>query len=116
MVCGIKGEIEQRIAGVDLVFISGTTDLWNSTAGQPHLTFTCHFIHCAWELQSLCLRTHYVPEDHTAVNIQEALTATLDQWKLVESRLVAITSDSASNVNLASDNRKWMGLSCLDTI
>jgi len=115
LVCEVKGEIEQKIADClsgDLNFFAGTTDLWTSAGGHPYLTFTCHFIDCSWELQSLCLRTHYMPEDHTAVNIQEALAATLDEWKLVGSRLVAITTDSGSNVKLACELLGWSRLSC----
>jgi hypothetical protein len=112
LVSEVKGAIELKIEGGELEFFSGTTDLWTSTAGHPYLTFTCHFINPHWELQSLCLQTHYMPEDHTAVNIQEALSETLHQWKLAESQLVGITSDSGSNVKLACELLKWKRLSC----
>ena len=53
-----------------------------------------------------------MPQDHTAVNIQEALSETLHQWKLAELQLVGITSDSGSNVKLAYELLKWKRLSC----
>ena len=53
-----------------------------------------------------------MPEDHTAVNIQEALSEGLQQWKLAESQLVGITTDSGSNVKLACELLIWTRLSC----
>ncbi len=40
------------------------------------------------------------------------LAETLHQWKLAESQLVGITSDSGSNVKLACELLKWKRLSC----
>ena len=112
LVTEVRSAMELKIASGELEFFSGTTDLWTSTAGHPYLTFTCHFIDHSWELQSFCLHTHYMPEDHTAVNIQEALSEGLQQWKLAESQLVGITTDSGSNVKLACELLNWTRLSC----
>ena len=62
----------------------------------------------------VCARvlSHYMPDDHTVVNIQEALSETLHQCKLAELQLVGITSDSGSNVKLACELLKWKRLSC----
>ena len=107
----LKSDIEQHMTrGLD--FFSGTTDLWTSTAGDPYLSFTCHFIDCSWELQSFCLCTQYLPEDHTAANIQEALSDTLKCWKLDVSKLVGITTDSGANVKAACRLLKWQRLTC----
>ena len=53
-----------------------------------------------------------MPEDHTGANIQEALSETLHQSKLAESKLVGITTDSGSNIKLMCDLLKWERLSC----
>ena len=79
---------------------SATTDLWTSVAGDPLITLTCHFIDHSWELKSVCLQTHYIPEDH---DISEVLAETLQQWKLEDSRLVGITTDSGSDIKLACE-------------
>jgi len=61
---------------------------------------------------SKCLQTHYMPEAHTAVNLQEALTASLGQWNLDPYKQVAITTDSGANIKLACELLGWQRLSC----
>ena len=41
-----------------------------------------HYIDKNWNMCCKCLQTHYMPEAHTAVNLQEALTSSLEQWNL----------------------------------
>ena len=53
-----------------------------------------------------------MPDDHTAANIQEALSDTLKRWKLDVSKLVGITTDSGANVKAACRLLKWQRLSC----
>ena len=85
-----------------------------TTQSHLYLTFTCHFIdpHCMGAAIALPSQTHYMPEDHTAANVQEALSETLHPWKLAELQLVGITTNIGSNVKLACDLLKWKRLSC----
>ena len=103
------------IVSVDTFFSWHFAHLWTSTT-QSHLylTFTCHFIdpHCMGAAIALPSQTHYMPEDHTAANVQEALSETLHPWKLAELQLVGITTNIGSNVKLACDLLKWKRLSC----
>lgn len=63
-------------------YLSATTDLWSSIGLRPYLSYTVHYIDSTWTLKSTCLQTHYMPEDHTADNLVEALTTTLESWNL----------------------------------
>jgi len=54
--------------------------------GPIYITMTCHFIESNWEVESYCLQSHYLPEDHAAVNISEVLAETFQQWKFEENR------------------------------
>ena len=112
LVSEVRGKIECQIASRELDYFSATTDLWTSISEDPYITLTCHFIDRSWELKSLCLQTHYIPEDHTAENISAVLAETLQQWKLEDNRLVGITTDSGSNVKLACELLHWNRLSC----
>ena len=112
LVLEVRSNIECQIASRELEYFSATTDLWTSASGDPYITLTCHFIDHSWELKSLCLQTHYIPEDHTAENISEVLAGTLQQWKLEDNRLVGITTDSGSNIKLACELVQWNRLSC----
>ena len=70
-------------------FFSATTDLWSSSGMTPYMS---HYIHSDWTLQSKCLQTQFIPEDHTGENRAEAMQTTFDSWNL-----------DASN----QDNRQW---------
>lgn len=48
-------------------------DLWTTRATHPHLSCTVHFIDRSWELQSLCIETVPLFEDHTGEKITESL-------------------------------------------
>ena len=66
-------------------------------------------------MKSYCLQTHYLPEDHIAVNISEMFSETLQQWKLEENRPVGINTDSGSNIKAACEILGRAHLSVLDT-
>ena len=93
-------------------YFSATTDMWSSVGMKPYISFTVHFLDSNWKLQSRCLQTAFMPEDHTADNIVVALTDVLDAWQLNSSRLVAITTDSGSNIVSACKKLDWVRLSC----
>ena len=44
---------------------SATTDLWSSSAMEPYISLTVHFITEDWKLESECLQVMVIPEDHT---------------------------------------------------
>ncbi len=71
-----------------------------------------HYIDSAWQLQSHCLGTTYLVEDHTGENIKESLLETLKEWNLDTKSLVAMTTDSGSNVKRACTLLNWRRLSC----
>ena len=81
LVSETRAAIESQLATGNLSYYSTTTDMWSSAAGDPYITLTCHAINQQWELKSYCLQKHYLPQHHTAVNIKEVLTETLQLWK-----------------------------------
>ena len=108
----IKSEIQQKINDQHFTFYAGTTDLWSSITSEPYLSYTIHYIDKNWNMCCKCLQTHYMPEAHTAVNLQEALTSSLEQWNLDPDKQVAITTDSGANIKLACELLGWQRLSC----
>ena len=93
-------------------FFLATTDLWSSCTSDPYLSLTVHYIDMEWNLQSHCLQANYMPQDHTGEQIQDALNTSFDEWSLDPNKLVAITTDSGSNIKLACQLLKWKHLSC----
>ena len=106
-----KERILRRLSSV--WFFSATTDMWSSNSGlKPYMSYTIHFIDDEWKLQSISLGTHYLPEDHTAIVISEALESKLDEWNLNPSNQVCLTTDNGSNIVAAARLLNWDRLSC----
>ena len=109
----ISTDVKKAMAD-NTFYFSGTTDLWSSCTMEPYLSYTVHYITDDWTFRSHCLQAHFMPESHTGTNLQDALSSTLQEWNLDDSRQVAITTDNASNVKLACQLLKWRQLSCFD--
>lgn len=59
----------------EILGFSATADLWSSCTTQPYICFTVHYIDLKWVLQSHCLQTHYIPEDHTGQQLQDGMAS-----------------------------------------
>ncbi len=85
-------EKERVVAELSLVKnFAATTDMWSSETGQPFLSYTVHFIDNEWKLRTYCLQALYLPVDHTASNIADALLSTLENWSLNSSNQVRMS-------------------------
>jgi len=68
---------------------SATTYLWSNEGMKPYLSYTVYFI-SNWKLQSRCLETSLMLEDHTGENLAEAMRCSLEAWELDESKQVCL--------------------------
>ena len=96
----------------DVQYFASTTDMWSSRGMTPYMGFTVHFIDNSWDLQQITLGTRFVPEDHNADTIGQAMLDMLEQWNLEPVKQVCITTDNGSNVKKAVHNLEWQHLSC----
>lgn len=97
----------------NIEFFSSTTDLWSSSTAEPYMSYTVHFVDSDWRLQSRSLQTLYVPDDHTADVLADAMIETLETWGLDPVKQVCLTTDSGRNVVCATTRRLgWNHLSC----
>ena len=62
----------------EVLRFSITSDLWTSASHDPYLSLTMHYIDKQWNLKSINLETTPMFEDHTEVNLYEALTDILE--------------------------------------
>ena len=76
------------------------------------MSYTVHFITSDWELTTRCLETLFLPEDHTGMNIAEAMLTTLESWGLQPAKQVCLTTDSGANIINAASRLNWQRLSC----
>lgn len=90
-----------------------TTDCWTSRANCAFAGVTFHTISSKWELVSVTLENQELSVQHTAENLAEALTNTLERWKLQPGKLSAVTVDNASNIQKAVvDILNWRCIGC----
>ena len=79
----VKENVVQRLKEAE--FFAVTTDLWTSHSNNPFMSFTVHFIDSNWDLQSICLDTVPLFEDHTGQNIADAFEEVRGNWNLCSS-------------------------------
>ncbi|CAG8793413.1 16401_t:CDS:1, partial [Cetraspora pellucida] len=85
--------------------VSITCDIWSSITMQSYLGITVHFINYEWQLKHFLLDLYYLSEQHTAINISQALIQVLDQTKITE-KLLGITTDNAHSMIAAGRELK----------
>ena len=107
----VREDIEKRLVQHS-AYYSATTDMWTSGSTDPYISFTIHYINNNWDMCSHCLATTCLIEDHTGENIKISLLDTLHEWNLDATKLVAITTDSGSNIKRACSLLQWTRISC----
>ena len=105
-----KQKVAQKVACAK--YFAATTDMWSSIGLTPYMSFTLHFINEDWELNSFALAAHFLPEDHIADCLVDALEETMSEWKLTPNNLVCLTTDSGSDIVSAAKKLDWTRLSC----
>lgn len=106
--CKRKGE--GRTIHCEVLFRN--TDLWSSIGLKPYISYTIHYLDNEWKLQSKCLQTHFLPENHTAEVIADSLTTTLVLWELKAENQVCLTTDNGSNIKMTAEDLQWPRLLC----
>ena len=77
-----------------------TTDLWTAQHQQrSYISLTVHFVDIDFELQSKCLQTLEVPQDHNASSLMEVLDSMLKDWNISEKVCGGITDNGSNIVN-----------------
>ena len=108
----VKADIISKLQ--DMTYYSATTDLWTSRSCDPYLCYTVHFVDSAWEVQSFCLETIPLFEDHTGKNIVDTISDIMANWELKSEQLVSTTTDNGSNfvAGFRQHQELWIRLSC----
>ena len=78
----------------------------------PYISFTLYFINEEWQLKSFVLSTSFLPKNHTAEVLAEALEEVMSEWNLNSDCLVSLTTDSGTNIVAAARKLHWTRLSC----
>ena len=106
----VNQQVRKKIG--TLQYFSATTDMWSSIGMQPYMSYTIHYIDSEWKLQNICLQMQFLPEDHTGINLADAMEAALGLWELDATKQVCLTADNGSNIVCATEILEWERLSC----
>lgn len=55
--------------------------MWSSHMSKPYMSLTLHYVDTEWNLQN---KTAYLPDNHAAEIITQALVEALATWRLSE--------------------------------
>ena len=99
-----------------MCYFSAITDLRSSIGMKPYMSYTVHFVDEESKLQTRCLQTHFLPDDHTGENLVEAMQEALAGWNLKATHQVCLTTDNGTNVINAADCLDSSQLSCFGHI
>lgn len=90
--------------------IAFTTDMWTSVATEGYITVTGHYINDNFEMNNVMLATRELEERHTGENIGNELLSIKVEFNIDE--LVAMTTDNASNMDLAAKTAATDRIKC----
>ncbi|KAL0228016.1 hypothetical protein RCL1_004159 [Eukaryota sp. TZLM3-RCL] len=77
--------------------MSLTCDLWTSGAQVPFLGITAHLIDKDFILKSFVLDMKMLPHPHSAVDIADSISETLEQFE-ISNKVIAVTTDNGKNI------------------
>ena len=104
-----KIKVQQKLDEASHVAL--TTDIWTSCQTQAYCCVTGHFISSSWTLESVVLETFEFNEDHTADHIAAQLKRVANAWS-IETKIVCVVSDNASNMVAGVGRTGWRHLPC----
>ena len=93
-------------------YLGGIYLCTSATGYRKPVSYLVHFVDEELKLQTKCLQTHFLPDDHTGENLAEAVGETLAGWDLKATHQVCLTTDNGTNVINAADHLDSSQLSC----
>ena len=95
----VRTVVENKIKNAQHIAL--TTDSWTSRACESYIAVTAHFL-TNWVPHSFVLATRILEESHTGVNIGNALTDIMQEFKINRPSGTALVTDNAANIDIAS--------------
>ena len=92
----LKRDIRGHVAQQE--WMSLTTDMWTSKAGDGYISLTAHFICRNFEMLHRNLETRHLPGVHDHSHLANALRASASEWCINLAHVSAFTTDNAANI------------------
>ena len=114
----IELEYEKAVPKVQQIlqaanYISITSDLWTSIANDACISLTTHYISNEWKMESVCLGTMPVSEQHTGDNISQWIEEILEKFNISTQKVVGFVHDNGSYfVRAGKILAEWSSESC----
>ena len=92
----VRTIVEKQLGAVDKCTM--TTDLWTAQHQQrAYISFTVNSVDNDFKLQSRCLQTLEIPQDHDANSLKEVLPSMFQSWNISE-KVCGATTDNCGNI------------------
>lgn len=85
----------------NITSLSLTTDLWTSTSQESYIAILAHYIDADFKFKKVLLECAPLPGSHTALNIAEEISRTIDDLGIEKKQILIITTDNALNMQNA---------------
>ena len=110
-----RDQVCRELTSTEISSYALTSDIWTSCHNEAYTGVTIHFVNKFYQLKAYLLGTIEFPGAHTctSVNIATELEQVLDNWKLPQYKLSAVTTDNDSNIVAASDITEWLRMPCI---
>ncbi|KAK2578345.1 hypothetical protein KPH14_005572 [Odynerus spinipes] len=89
-----SGVLKEKLQNVQAIAL--TTDIWGSDSQKSFISVTAHFIKGP-KLHALVISTSELCENHTSLNITNALRVILTEWQIFD-KIVTIVTHNASGM------------------
>lgn len=85
----------------NITSLSLTTDLWTSASQESYIAILAHYVDIDFKFKKVLLECAPLPGSHTAVNIAEEISRTIDDLGIDKKQILIITTDNATNMQNA---------------
>ncbi|XP_063216906.1 zinc finger BED domain-containing protein 4-like [Bacillus rossius redtenbacheri] len=104
----IKTDVDDGLQSV-----SFTTDMWSSARQDSFISLTSHYLTKDFELKYHVLGNYHFSGSHTALAIQEKLTAAIEEWNFPTNSIpLYVVTDNAKNFTAAINKTSWIHTRC----
>lgn len=90
--------------------ISFTIDAWTSKNIVPFMAIRAHWIGSDWKYHTVLLDFAYIDGKHSGANLSAMFTQCLDRFEIALSKVLAVTTDNASNNDTFMETLRAYGI------
>ena len=94
----MKHSIKRELKSIE--YLALTTDMWTGCHNHGYMSISTHFVGHDWDMHHYCLQTREVASSHTALNLGDEISRSMEEWEIT-SKVVMVTTDNGQNIKNA---------------